>query len=468
MALGSIENTPLWNDVKATILSGPKVVKSNYFVMIHTAEADFPILKLIQVEEYCHYEANLGPSMSVHFQLGLGDYTYKLYPFRANLEVSVKKIPQKEDGGDDMEEDVPVVRYKAVLTLGMNPEVTGTKIADKDYQTLNTSNLVTVQLDLQDRDFEPLRLKTFPGGTFRNLTVKDIIYTCLLGESRNVLVDGKPPVDGIDIVDPDNTKRIANLIIPSGMRAAMIPSFLQEKSHGVYNSGLGTFFQRYNGEAFWFVYSLYDPTRFEDDVGRMVIFSVPKDKLPGIDRTYRQDGKIVYVVATGDRSFRDTGNIVDVNEGIGFRMTDAGAMMRKPVIMTEEGPKADRARLNTEVAGRERADGNYFSPVVTQSVNPFIQLSSLAQRQLGRLEIAWENSDPDLIYPGMPIKYVFMDKNEYRECRGVIIGKYSTTGIIGTASVSNSYRTTTHISAMVEQYTMTPDEMPKMDSPGKF
>jgi len=467
MPIGDIEYTPLWQDVKATVYSGPKQVKFDYFVMVHTEQGDFNVFKLITLEDECDYANMIGSNVNLQFQVGLGDYLLRLYPFRANLEVSIKKVPQLETGGTDMEKDVSVVRYKAILKPGKNVEPTGTRITDHDYQTLNTSNLVDVFIELQDRNFEPLRLKTFPGGTFTNLTVKDIMTVCVFGESKNVLVDGAVPVDGIDIVEPDNTARIPYLIMPN-MKAAMIPTYLQERSLGVYNAGLGTFYQRYKDKSYWYIYSLFNPERFDEDVDRMVFFAMPKERFPGIDRTYRQEGKITYVVVTGDRGYTDSGDLTDVNEGIGFRMPDANAMMKKPVVMTEQGPKADRARLNTEVAGRKRADGNIFAPVVTNSANPYRLYSQLACRQLARVDVVWENSDPDLIYPGMPCKYVFMDKEEYKELKGIIVYKYSCHSLVGRPVVSSTYRTSTQVTIMLEQFMDPPPEQPTMNAPGKF
>ena len=34
----------------------------------------------------------------------------------------------------------------------------------------------------------------------------------------------------------------------------------------------------------------------------------------------------------------------------------------------------------------------------------------------------WENSDPDLLYPGMPVKYMYMENEELVELNGILMG----------------------------------------------
>lgn len=468
MAQADIEGTALWKDVQHVIKSGPKVVQGDRKLVIHTEKEDFPIIKLKIWEERCDYLGNTGTITNIEFDVGAGDYVYRLFPFRENMEVSVKTIPQTESGGDAIEQDIDVVKYKAVLKPDMNPQPTGSRIAQMSYSDLNVSGMVTVKLELQDRNWEALRLKTFPGGTIRGKTVKDTIYSVLMRESRNILVDGRPPIDGINIIEPDNTKPIPNLLLEPGLKISLIPTFLQNESMGVYSTGLGTYFQRYNKKYYWFVYNLYDISRFDNDTDRAVFFAVPKEKLPGINRTYRKDGKVVSIVVTGDRSYIDNGTISDLNQGVGFRMADANAMMKKPVEITAQGPKSDRGRQNTEVATRDRPDGNIFAPVVGDSANPFKYYSSTMASNLARVDVVWENSDPDLIYPGMPCKYVFMDKDEYCERQGIIIGKYTVTELIGKAPVSSTYRTSTSVGIMLEPFVQAPSEMPKMNAPGSF
>lgn len=461
------ELTPLWLDVKTTILSGSKPVKFDTRIQLHTPSNDVNILRVTEIEESADYVKDFCQTMHIRFMIGLGDYVYKLYPYRNLIEVSVKKVPQTMDSGTDYTHQIETVRYRGVLNLTQNPALTGKRITNQDCETLNQNQIVEVLIELVDRNLEVLRVANVLGGVYPNVTPERLIAGLMTSESNKYQVDGKPAIEAFNIVEPDNTTPIKQAIIPSGKRLVEIPLFIQQMLQGVYSAGIGTFFQRYNNKPGWFVYPLYNPNTFDKDVERVVLFAVPEDKLSGIDVTYRKEGKILYIAVTGQQQYYDDSQISDLNAGVGFRLPSADAIMNKPVHMTDDGPLADRASVNTEVGNRTRPDGLYLAPMKSPSSNPFKHYSKVAARQMAELNLVWENSHPDLIYPGMPCKYVFMDNGEYKEVRGVILGKYSVEALIGNPVTSQTYRTSTHLGLCVEYYENSP-EQPATPSYGKF
>lgn len=459
--------TPLWLDIESTILSGPKQVDYNIDIQIHTEKGDFPILKVTNMTEGCDYVKNIGPETFIRFQMGLGDYTYRLYPFRDTIEVTMKMIPQLETGGDDMEAETPTIRYRGILDMNKNPKVTSTRAQQLDFQTLQMSNsLVEVVLELQDRNYEVLRMQTVPGCTYADTTPEQLIAGVLTGQSQKYHIDGQPAIQGFSLVKPDNTQPMKTIMVPT-MKIADIPTFVQQKLNGVYSTGIGTFYERFAGKPSWFVYPLFNTTRFADDVERVVFFVVPPDELNGINRTFRKSGKVLYIAITGGNTYDDDSQIGDLNEGVGFRQADATGIITKPVEMTTNGPVADRARLNREIGNRERKDGLYYAPTIAPSVNPFKNYSQIAQRQVSNVNVFWQNSNPKLIYPGMPCKYVFMSGGEYIEITGTVLGKFTSTDLNGAAATSSTYRTNTQLGLCLEYFEKTPDQ-PVEDSPGTF
>lgn len=464
---GSFEQTPLWQDVLSVIQSGPKPVNFDTFIQIHTPDSDFNALKILEMSETCDYSSSFAGSLIIRFYLGLGDYIYKLYPHRNLLEVSIKRIPQQWTSGTDDNGSNSVIKYRAVLDLKNNPGLTGKRISDQDYETLNQSEMVEVTLQLIDRNIDVLRTATVVGDAYPSCTPEKLITGILAGESNKFLIDGQPAIASINMVKPDNTKAMGNPLIPSGIKLVDIPTYVQERLQGVYSTGLGTFYQRYGDQPAWFVYSLYNPKRFDEDVDRVVFFSVPEDRLSGIDVTYRKDGKILYIAVTGPSQYSDDSQVSDLNAGVGYRIPSSIGLMNKPAVVSDGVVTTDRARLNTEVGSRNRTDGLYYAEVTKPTSNPFRYYSRMAARTLAQLELYWENSRPDLIYPGMPCKYVFMDGGEYREIKGVILGKHSTEALMGTSVASNSYRTFTKLGICLEYYNQSP-QLPKAESIGTF
>lgn len=462
-----LEQTPIWQDIKATILSGAKPVNFDYALQVHTKTGDFTALKIIEFQESNDYVADTFGSIHIQFMVSAADYNFKLYPYRDFLEVSIKKIPQKENNAIDDSGAIESIRYRGILNIKKNPRVTGDRITDMDYNSLVSSPPVTVSLELQDRNQEILRVAMIEGDIYPGATMKQVISGVMAGESNKFLIDGSPAVQQFDLVDPDNSDEVPNCYIPS-IKLSLVPTYLQEKSMGVYSTGLGTHYQRYNGLPSWFVYPLYNTDRFDQDVDRAVIFAVPQDRLSGIDRTYRKEGKILYIAATGGRDYVDDSQLNDLNQGVGVRIPNAGGIFNGGADMNPSGPVTDRARLNTEVATRGRPDDVYYAPVVEATDNPFKHYSQLAARQVSQLNIVWENSYPEHIYPGMPCKYVFMDKGEYKELKGVILGKYSVLSLIGSPATSNTYRQSTHLGICLEYYIDDEAKFPTQASPGNF
>lgn len=463
----SFRSTPVWVGVEATIMSGPKKVKYDQQILIHTAQNDFPIMKLVEFEEHNDYVASTAGSIHISFMMGLGDYVYKLYPFRDMLEVTIKKILQKDTGQTEDEDDSPTLRYRAILDITKNPKVTAQRINNVDYETLNQSDVVQISLELLDRNLEVIRVATTPGGIYPQATMDQIIPGVMVGESNKWLIDGKPAVECFNMVPADNLVAVPNAYIPS-IKLSLVPTYLQEKISGVYNSGLGTHYQRVDGKPSWYVYPLFNTDRFDEDVERMVIYAVPEDELSGLDRTYRKEGKILYVVAAGQHKYEDDSQISDLNEGVGIRLPNATSVMNNGANLTPAGPVADRARANAEIGNRKRADGVYYAPTVAPSDNLFKYTSRLAGKQVSNLNLVWENSEPDYVYPGMPCKYIFMDGGEYRELKGIILGRYTVKALIGPPITTNTYRQSTNLAIALEYYEDTPTTQPVMNSPGYF
>lgn len=325
MASYQIEQTPLWLEVKAIVNSGKKPVKYSYKGMLHTEKEDIPILKVINIDIHRDYVNNVGDRIHIEFQMALGDYVSRLYPYRANLEFSIKKILLHETGGArDVEENIKIEKYKAVFMPEENPHVATTELEMIDVGSMNNMDLVIVKLDLLNRSLEPLRIKTVEG-VFRNVTQKQVIHSLMMGESNKVKVEGKPAIDGIDLVEPNNTGINNHVVVKSGLRLVDLPSYLQYSMNGVYNAGIGTYLQTYNDKKLWFVYPLFDTTRFDKSTDKVIFYSLPQERMPGLDRTYNKDGSVTKILVTSTRKYKDNADNDSINFGVGFKMSNASS-----------------------------------------------------------------------------------------------------------------------------------------------
>lgn len=452
MATFQIEDSPIWAEVKNITKSGPNPIKFEYKGMVHNEKEDIPILKIVSIDVMRDYVNNIGDRRVIEFKVGMGDYQARIYPYRTNLEFSIKKIQLKEStGSKDPNAKQVIERFKAVFMPKANPHMATTELSMIDIESLNKTDFVSCKLELLDRSLEPLRIKMVTG-VFRNVTAKQIIVSVLGGESQKVQVDGKSSIDGIDVVEPDNASISNHIVLKDGLHITALPTFLQEYMNGVYNAGIGTYLQTYNNMKIWFVYPLFNTERFNNDLNRVVFYSIPQEKLPGIDRTYQVDGSLVKILVNSTRKYKDAAETDYMNHGVGFRQANANSFMKKPVQMTDKGPVGTRTNLVNEVAITNRNDGLNYAPVVSDSIssNPFREYSKVLARAVSRIDLVWENGNADLIYPGMPCKYVFLNnKNVPVELLGCILSIHSFTSMQDMGIANNIYKNVCHMTIVV-------------------
>lgn len=444
----NFENSSLWVEIKSFLDTSNSAPLYNYKAVIHTEKEEIPVWDLNSKEVVRDYLTKITENGKVVFKMGLGDYARRLYPYRDNLEITIRKIPAGEN--TRTKKVTEVTRYKAVFNPKRNPVISGSDIDSIGSEQLNISDIVEVHLEIMDRSFEPLRIKTV-SGCFRNIAAKDLITSILGNESKKVTVDGKAAADALDVYDPDRKETIDNAIIPSGMLISTVPTYIQEHVGGVYNCGIGTFFQNYQGKRTWFVYPTFDVDRFDKRGRKAIFYAIPQDKYPQLDSSYYEDGDVLKVVVTANRKYIDSAELDFVNQGSGFRVADANAFLKKPVEVTESGVKANRARLNHEVITKDRKDGLNYAPVSPNgpSANIYSARSSVIQRSLGQFDFVWENADPDLLFPGMPCRIVTLAKGKPIYQKGVVLFVQALTAKVEKYNASN-FRTQCRVTVACE------------------
>ena len=419
-----LEKTALWADIRKIILDETKPVRFRYDITIHTEKEDIKVMKMPNLDIVRDYINNIGDEIHMSLMVPMGDYIFRVWPFRDNLEVSITKKYLYEAGNAVNTSKKPQLdRYKAIILPDQNKSPKAGEFDQIDKHTLDRMDILMVKLQLLDRSLEPLRIKTTKG-IFKDVKQKELIHALLGDESEKVKVDGKPAIDGIDLIEPNNNEKKKFVILPTGTPIVNVPTILHEKFNGVYTTGIGTYLQVMDKKKLWFVYPLYDKTRFDNDKKpKIVFYMVPENRFSNIERTYRQSGDITHVLITGSKHYQDLGEADQMYSGNGFRMAEARSFMKKPVEMTPDGPVGVRNRLNHEVIVTDRKDNLNYAPTADDSVssNPYTKYSELAKKMVGRLDVVWENANPDVVYPGMPCKYMFLENDETHEVKGTVV-----------------------------------------------
>lgn len=458
MAKRTFENSPLSEDILDIIRAEKQAVVVDYKGTLHTAKEDLEIWDLESYELVRDYFTQVADSGKVRFKIGLGDYQARIFPNRGNLEFTLRKTLLNQEGSQKQRNSATeIVRYKAIFNPKDNPVTTAGDVDSIDPVSLNTTGMATVTLELLDRAMEPLRIVTV-NGVYRQVTPEKLIRNLLGATSQKVRVDGKPAIAGIDFIPPDNGELMPSVVIPDGVHLTALPTYIHEKICGVYSRGIGTYLQTYNNQRTWFVYPLYDPERMDKPGKRVVFYLAPQDRYPELDRSYEVKGDLLRVVITGGRTIQEKTDLDQMNEGAGYRMPDARAFMGKPVELTPKGPKGNRTRLMHEVVIAKREDGLNYAPMVRggPSSNPYTEQSRVSQQALGQFDVVWENANPDLLFPGMPCKCLYLSQGEVVTIKGTVAFVHALSMRVEKGN-SSGYRTTCRISLSVKPDTRKPE-----------
>jgi hypothetical protein len=457
MSYTGIDKTPYWKDIMAVVSGGDSKTSFEYRALLHTSNEDINVFKLISLDIERDYVKNIADRISVKLHVPMGDYVKRIFPFRNNLEVTIKRIQLSDSVVTEKKnEKIRIERYKAVF-LPENLKVSGTEYESLDIETLNLKSFITVELELYHRSLEVLRTKT-TSGVFKKAITAEVMEAVMVVESKKIIIDGKPALDGLDIVPSKNREKRDHILIPSFTKITDLPTFLQEKMGGVYPEGIGTYFQIWEDKKIWFVYPLYNTSRFNSGKPNCIIYAVPSYKLPGINKTFTKEGDLLSVVATANKEYTDSAELGFMNNGVGFRMADARSFMSKPVQMTSDGPVGNRVFLNHEAGVKDREDGLNYADVTDARIsqNPFYEYSKLAMMSIARVDVIWENCKLELLYPGMPCKYIFMTGDKLMELEGCILHVHGLISITGNVAIATKHTTSALITLAVKPYASKP------------
>ncbi len=454
-----IKGHPLWEDYKS-IFDKPETADNIHLSgEVHTTEEDIPIFKILQAENIRNYMKETAEFFVITTYIAAGDYLYRVYPFKDNLEVTIKQTWMTTKGEIDEDRPPKTNRYKAIFSADKNPRGTNDPLGQRKIEDLNRLSPVTMILELQDRCEEALRTKSI-SGIYDNLNMEDVIRAATFYEIQKVKVEGKVPLEVIDIVEPDNQEPYPHLLLPNNIFVEDLPGWLQEKAKGVYNTGIGSFFQRFEDKPSWFVYPLYNDERFEKTGKKLVVYDVPPGRMPGMDTTYRKEGDVLYIATTGNTANLKNSYNRELNQGVGFRFADGESFMKKPVEITGDGVNAKRKRLNHEFTNYDRKDQNPYAPTYQSSSNPYFMMSKNVAYQMVLHVVAWESSDPDLIYPGMPCRFVYADKDEKLEIDGTVVLCFTNTVIQGNPLEDRRHVRMTQLGLMLRRQSLEPENPP--------
>ena len=284
------------------------------------------------------------------------------------------------------------------------------------------------------------------GGILKNVTMEEALVTLMgygLNGEQGTEALKRPEyrgLRGVDVVPPSNTKRYKQIVIPVGTRIVDLPNYLQSR-YGVYSTGIGRFLQ--NGR--WYIFPIKDFNLFTKRSRTLTIANLPEAEVPAIDKTYMMRGDKLYVAATGQVIINDESEEMFHRVANGLRYFPSSNLLDDMSTPKDNTLTTRLSETLKEFTISERRDGlnqAYFvSGLYTD--NPFRMVSE-ASGILGRFfDVTWFKSDHSLLYPGMPVKLLFVKGGVLRELSGVLVGSQVSVSQVEAGIGSRQYMGTT-------------------------
>ena len=85
------------------------------------------------------------------------------------------------------------------------------------------------------------------------------------------------------------------------------------------------------------------------------------------------------------------------------------------------------------------------------TANVFTEYVKLAEKSGAFIQVVWENSNPLLIYPGMPVNYMYLENNIARELYGIVIGTQSFITATNKGVANRRFATKTTLTLFVQR-----------------
>lgn len=416
-----ITYTPLYREAMSIINNGETGSNVGWKAIIHILGENktYVPLQVIAINIRCDFVKAYTDEFTCTLLIPLGKYARLIYPNRTNLEITLTKSPLRESSEEiQYDSDLESERYSAILIDGDKSPTVGQGRETNDEDTLDLMDILPVSFQLTNKAMEKIRMVSVGLGV-RNATVKSAIRTLLTKETQNIKVDNKRVLEGVDIVEPNNKAVRDHVLLPQGIKIFDVCDYIQ-KNMGVYNAGIGSYIRN----RIWYVFPLYDTTRFTESKQTLSVLILPRSKFPQLERTYRKKGNSLTVLITSETGFRDDSGTQYLNFGNGARFADANKFMEGFNETKDNSTLVARAKNVNELKIEDRPDKVNLINVTQNKItaNPYYEYSKLIGRKGGVFKTIWENSEPSLLTPGMVTRISYYDEGEVKEIYATLLG----------------------------------------------
>lgn len=446
----SLYNSPAFSEVIEIFNDKVKPVNHIWKCKIILPNKEYEILKVVEIDIVRDYINNFADEVSITIPIPKGFYNNEIIRYKDNVEFELIRTPTAELDTIAVEDKILVLRYKAIVIDTKNDIVSSKKLTSDDPKSDDLSDLENKTFQLIDKTVSALR-KFETGGIYRNSIPGKAVHYSLTHAISKLNVSSKFKVLGVDMVTSDNTTPYKHVIIPHGTKLFNVPQYVQNNWGGIYNTSIGNYLQN----NIWYIWPQYNTKRYGLEEKVLRVYNLPSSLFPNVERTYRINNKEVIILSTGESEFKDLSYSEKLNLGNGFRFTKGDNIMSgfDTVNKTDNNKYiTNRNENNVEVKLDEWNDDSY-APVSPNRItnNLMRETSRISKRNGSYVKVVWESSNQELIYPGMPVKYIYILNNELQEINGVVIDAHHFIHDLSKGPKQIKHQTNTAITIFIER-----------------
>lgn len=417
----SVEKTLIFNEAAKIATEGAKPIAFTYAATIHANNKNIEALFVVEREVECNFIENYTDKIDLEFAIQLGILEHDIKPFKSELQVTLRKIPLEEglQASKDKSAKIQIQRYHATLYDNQSTLMEGNNPLTATKEIAERGDFVNVRVQLFNPIIKQIR-RTKTGGSFFDITGIDLLIFLLTKHSISTDKNSELSVKGVTVLGKPNSTKKDQIMIPHLTKLVDVGDYIHENCGGLFSAGFKAYLQKDQ----WFVFPPYDLKAYDRSPKSLTVMNIPSNRLATTERTYRETPTQIILIATGEVKHFDFSEQEQLNQGNGVRFINANAVPDGFVRVEGNKMFVNKETNVQEFLAEDRSkDLNHVheSPLFATN-NPLVEMGRLARRTGAFIQVVWENANPDILYPGMAVRFVYIQNHNVEELHGVLVG----------------------------------------------
>ena len=415
-----LKSTPFASEIQRMMSQGTKAGCTCFELTIFTKDDSFKPLLIVGFHKVSDYIANFYDELS--FELKVTQYQKEqMIESRSSLEIHVKEFSHPANSAYSLlnlklKSDR---RYKARLYLEGSDTVSQNNLAVNNQTYIKDKTLVGVKVQIIEKGLEELKSRYVGGGFPANMPMDIIKYLIDFNVNKDN-DDVNTLINGCEVAPSFVTDK-KQFVIPHGTPLLKAIDIINRDSGGIYPCGFSYYIQH----NLFYLFPSFSLTRFSESVKKLIIVNLPKNRLPGLDNSFADDRDSCLILSTRDSGVYDRRESRKITDGTGVRFTDLNKLISDMGQAINNKLMVNSSKVVNDITPFERSKDEisqikFPENPITNGKN--IELSKLAPSNGFVLRLSWESSDHSIVYPGMPVKVLYMSKNKAVSAVGIVHG----------------------------------------------